>query len=268
MKKIFVSLGILFGCLSVSAAEPQMATPSSQWSQSVSELLMSKYYGSIFGGTFYPGPMSFTDFAASRRNLYGSITFDLSLGQKLNRIRKYNQDGGNEYDFTADQSFQLGSKSHPVFVDAGVCYLAVNNLRQMKDDAFEEFVRLDLPLGTSVNHEPVIQPYVEFFHYQTVGGFKDNGWFTYGGVFRDQKLGCALFSKELVLNVDYRVGVCQGAFSGKVGIEYHRLALSLPIHGKKWTVVPSVIGQITGDSHQTFVHKDEIFGTLQFKRGF
>jgi hypothetical protein len=154
-------------------------------------------------------------------------------------------------------------------VDAGVCYLTVHDLRRTSDDAFEEFVRLDFPIRADLASGPIVEPYVESFHYQKVGdGFRDNGWFMYGGMFRDQALGCEMFGKELVLNVDYRIGVSQGAFGGKVGIEYHRLAFSLPLHGKKWTVTPSVIGQIKAGSHQTFVHKNEVFATLQFKRGF
>ncbi len=268
MKTFLVSIFLTLTSLIVAEERSVTAVTANPWQYGVSELAMSKYYGSIFGGTFYPGPMSFTDLSASRQNRFGSLTLDLSLGQKLDRLDAYNRDGGNEYDFTVDQTFRFGSKSHPVLIDAGLCYLTVHDLRKMSDDAFEEFVRLDFPIGADRTDGPIFEPYVEIFHYQKVGGFLDNGWFMYGGAFRDQKLGCRLLGKELVLNIDYRMGVSAGGFSSKSGIEYHRLTLSLPIQGKKWTVVPSLIAQVRGGEHQTFVHKNEVFETIQFKRAF
>jgi hypothetical protein len=51
--------------------------------------------------------MSWTDLVASREDKLGALTFDLSIGQKLDRINQFNRDGGNEYDFTIDHSFTL-----------------------------------------------------------------------------------------------------------------------------------------------------------------
>jgi hypothetical protein len=86
VKKYLVILSLILGLTTSVVAEehdipgaPVIQAPN-QWSYALSELLMSKYYGCIFGGTFYPGPMSFTDIMASRRDAFGSLTFDLSLG--------------------------------------------------------------------------------------------------------------------------------------------------------------------------------------------
>jgi len=259
--------------------DPGMATnqPPSQWGYSASLLLMSQYYGTIFGGIFYNGPMSFTDVVASRQNKHNSLmsdsltlssmTFDLSIGQKLDRLNKYNADGGNEYDFTIDQSFKFGPKSYEILGDAGVCYLALHDLRNVNDDAFEEFVRLDFPIVIGTN-SPVAQPYVEAFHYHDSGTFHNEGWWTYGGVFRDQPLGCSLFGNELKLNIDFRTGASAGAYGNKTGVEYFRLAFALPVTKGKWTVSPSLILQTPNGPDRSVVHKDGVYGTLLIKRSF
>jgi hypothetical protein len=277
MKTKWVIPLLIMSCLLMTARAEEHQTPGaatnnppSPWGFSVSELLMSKYYGTIFGGTFYPGPMSFTDFIASRKNAAGVMTFDLSIGQKLDRLDTYNHDGGNEYDFTVDQTFRFGSKRYPVLVDAGVCYLILFDLKKIGDDALEEFVRIDLPIRADLPDGPLLQPYAEAFHYHMVGdGLRNEGWWTYGGVFRNQKLGCTAFGKELVLNADFRVGASAGAYGSRAGIEYYRLALTLPFHlNEHWTVTPSVTGQLRASAQQTYVKKNEVFGTLQIVRSF
>lgn len=243
----------------------------SPWSGSASVIIMSKYYGTIFGGTFYEGPMTFSDLVISHKDKAGVLTFDLSIGQKLDRLNQYNRDGGNEYDLTVDHTLTLGSGCHQLILDGGVCFLALHDLKKLHDDAFEEFLRVDVPIRIDPKSErPLIQAYVEPFHYHRMGdGMHNEGWWLYWGAFRDQSLGCKLFGKPLVLNVDYRMGVSAGAYNSRSGIEYHRLALSLPVSlGNHWTITPSLIGQLQGGPHQTFVHNDEPFGTLFIKYAF
>jgi hypothetical protein len=253
--------------------DPGVATnqPPSQWGYSLSELIQSEYYGTIFGGIFYAGPMSWTDLVASHHDKYGSLTFDLSIGQKLDRLDRYNGDGGNEYDFTIDHTLNIDIGSYQVKADAGVCYLALYDLRDASNDAFEEFCRLDFPIGTNHCGGAFIQPYAEVFHYHEVGyGFHNKGWWTYGGAFRNQPLGITVFGNELNLNIDFRIGASAGAYSSKTGIEYYRLAFALPIVKGNWMVSPSIIFQIPGGSGRTFVHNDEsnVFYTLFIKRSF
>lgn len=241
----------------------------SPWGYSASVLLTSEYYGSIFGGIFYPGPMSWTDLVASRKDKVGALTFDLSIGQKLDRINQFNRDGGNEYDFTVDHSFSLGSKPWQVLGDAGVCYLALHDLGRIKDDCLEEFVRLDFPVGNDKTGSPIIQPYMEAFHFHDVGdGLHNEGWWTYGGAFRNQPLGCKVFDNELKLNIDFRVGASAGAYGSKTGIEYYRIAFTLPFAKGKWTVAPSLIFQTPGSSGRPYVHnnEDHVFYALLIKR--
>lgn len=236
--------------------------PASSWKFGVSLWLASDYYGTIFGGIFYNGPMSFWDVFGSCSNALGTATIDLSLGQKLDHLDTYNVDGGNEYDLTIDQTFKIG----PFLGDAGICYLALFDLRNMKDDVFEEFVQIDLPIK-SKSGKVIVQPYYKIFHYHVMGnGMEDKGWFMYMGVVRNQKLGFDILSKPAVLNIDYRCGASAGAFDSSPGIEYHRLALTLPIQLSKHLVVsPSVIGQTTGDGGQTYVRHCDAFYSLTLK---
>ncbi len=239
------------------------------WHYAISEILMSKYYGTIFGGTFYPGPMSFGDVSASHKSLSGSVTFDLAIGQKLDRIDQFNRDGGNEYDLTIDQTLRFGSKAYPILVDLSLCYLALKDLKDASNDAFDESVRFDFPIRADLPSGPIIQPYFQVYHYHMVGdGLRNEGWIGYCGLIRDQHLGAKLFGSDLILNLDYRMGVNGGVYGSRSGIEYHRLAVSLPIHWKKWTFVPSIIGQTPGGSERTYVHKSEVFGTLFIRRDF
>jgi hypothetical protein len=239
------------------------------WNFAVSEFLMSWYYGTFFGGTFYPGPMSFTDFIGSRKNSLGTFTVDFAIGQKLDRLNKFNRDGGNEYDLTLDQSLRFGSEAYPVKVDVGVCYLMLTPLEKFGNDAFDEFVRIDLPIQADRKDGPLFTPYAELFHYHRVSDFSSDGWFWFAGVFRDQKLGFDIFKKPATLNIDYRMGASAGVYGSTVGVEYHRLSLGIPIRpGKGWTIVPTVIGQIPGGSHQTYVTKNEVFATLLLRKDF
>ena len=285
MKKILVSLtAVALAVMSVCAEEhelPGVATnqaPYRLWGYSFSQWIGSKYFGTIFGGTFYPGPMTFTDGAASRQNHFGSfigsqggaLTFDLSIGQKLDRLNQYNRDGGNEYDMTIDQTFKFGTNSFQVLADAGVCYLAIHDLNRSTDDAFEEFVRLDFPVMANRPGGPICQFYTEAFHYHKVGnGLQNEGWITYHGIIRNQGLGLKLFGQELVLVIDYRIGVNAGVYGSRAGVEYHRLGFTAPYNlGKGWPIALSGVLQTPGAPDRTYVHKSEIFGTSFLKYSF
>ena len=245
----------------------QTNTPVPLFSGEFGTILMSRYYGTIFGGTFYNGPMSFTDIALKWNNglLKGAMIIDLSAGQKLDRLNSYNADGGNEYDIALDQTMRFGGEKYPILVDIGTTYLALHNLRLLRDDAWSQTARLDFPIRADLPGGPIVQPYLQAYHYNTLGGMRDEGWIGYVGLIRDQRLNTKLFGSDLVLNVDYRLGINAGVYGSQKGVEYHRLALSLPIHWKKWTITPSVIGQTPGGDDRTYVHKSEIFGTLSVR---
>ena len=160
--------------------------PVNNWSYGAGTILMSRYYGTIFGGTFYEGPMSFTDFEAIHKNQFGNFTMVALVGQKLDRLNKFNRDGGNEYDVGVDQTFALGSKAYPVLVDVGAMYLAVHDLRLIQNDDFDETIRLDFPIRADLADGPLFQPYVQAFHYHTIGdGFQNKGWIGYVGLIRN-----------------------------------------------------------------------------------
>lgn len=97
---------------------------------------------------------------------------------------------------------------------------------------------------------------------------KDQGWIGYCGLIRDQSLGLKLWSNDLSIRFDYRMGVNFGVIDSHKGIEYHRLEISLPLRYRRWTFTPALIGQIRGGDHQTYVKKDEVFGTLSARYKF
>ncbi len=270
MKKMIAVLALVLAVFgSISAHADLTNTNAPNWSYNAGTILMSKYYGTIFGGTFYDGPMSFTDVNAVRQNRFGNLTFSLMLGQKLDRLRNYNKDGGNEYDAGFDQSFTLGTKAYPILVDVGVLYLAVYDLNKSHDDAFDETIRLDFPIRADLPGGPLFQPYVQAYHFHMVGdGLQEVGWIGFAGLIRNQSLGCSLFGNELKLNIDYRMGVNGGVYESRSGIEYHRLSIGLPIQYGKWSFTPSVIGQLKGGSDQTYVHENELFYTLSVRYSF
>ncbi|MBP6858777.1 MAG: hypothetical protein KBC33_03015 [Candidatus Pacebacteria bacterium] len=244
-----------------------MRAEGTNWSYNMSTILMSKYYGTIFGGTFYNGPMSFTDLVASRKNAFGNLTFDFSIGQKLDRLTTYNHDGGNEYDLTVDQTFKFGSEKYPVLIDVGAVYLALYNLKDWGDDAFSEYLRVDFPIRGDLER-PLFQPYAQVYHYHLINDFRDKGWIGYAGIIRSQDLGLKLFGNKLALDIDYRLGVSGGTYDSHKGIEYHRFSFSLPVKRGSWTLVPTIIAQFQGGPDQTFVKKNEVFGSLFIKKEF
>lgn len=269
MKKLLAVLAI--AVLTAVQGQTQSITTNtpSNWSFSAGTLLMTTYYGTIFGGNFYDGPLVFADITANWKNRFGVLVPTIMAGQKLDRLNTYNADGGNEYDIGVDQIFTFGTKAYPIIVDVGIMYLAVTDLTQLRDDFFDETIRVDLPIRADRPDGPIITPYAQIYHYHTMGNdMQDQGWIGYFGLIRDQKLGIELFGEELKLNIDYRCGVNFGVLNSDVGIEYNRLALSLPIKYGKWTFTPSVIGQLQGDSDQTWVKKNEVFGTLSIRYSF
>lgn len=239
-------------------------TETNKWSFTGSALFMSRYYGTIFGGIFYDGPMYWWDVIGAREDRIGRLTLDLSIGQKMDRLNRFNADGGNEYDFTVTYTFKpIGPKRFPVIFEVSTCFLALVPLQTIKDDAWSKSVRVDFPILADRKEGSLFQPYFQAYHYNAIGGLGDKGWFLYAGAFRDQPLHCSLFGNPLKLNLDYRTGYCVQAYGGKSGLEYHRLTLSLPIHKGKWTFVPAVIGQIPNSSGRTFVHDNPgFYGTL------
>lgn len=251
-------------CIASSAfgAGSSVVTTTSPWEYSASTLVMSKYYGTIVGGIFYDGPMSFTDLVATRKDASGSTRFDLSIGQKLDRLSSYNKDGGNEYDVILGRTQKFGSSETPIFVvDASVTYLALTDMKAAKDDVFSSAIRIDAP------QVEMVQPYVVVTRFDFVGDVGDPGTFVYAGLMRNQPVGAS------TLTIDYRIGYSlNGLFGADRGLAYHRLSLSLPIDlGDGWTVIPSVIGQIKGNGQRpghAFVDRARLFATLAIAKSF
>ncbi len=226
----------------------QTPTP---WSFYTSTFVMKDYYGAIVGGTFYPGTMSFTDFGARRTDAKGSTGFDLSLGQKLDNF-SYNKDGGNEYDFTVDRSTTFTVAGFPVKADFSVCYLAVHDLRQIKDDVLSPDVRLDFP------KVPFLQPYIVVYRFDRVGNSpEDSGWFFYGGFIHEETLRLRVNGRPIVLTVDNRIGYSEKLFGTEPGLSYDRLSVSLRIEvAPRWTITPILIEQFKGDQPKGYAFAD------------
>lgn len=268
MKKLFA--GIILAFLLSNSLTAQTNT-NSPLSYNAGVILMSKYYGTIFGGTFYNGPMSFWDANAVYKNRFGDFTATIMAGQKLDRLNTYNVDGGTEYDAGFDQTFTFGGPKYPIKLDVGCLYLFVTDLGKTHDDFFDETIRIDFPIRADRKDGPLVQPYYQIFHYHYVGdGLKDGGWISYAGLIRDQKLGLHLFGNELKLRFDYRMGINLGVLGSKPGIEYHRWSLSLPITKGKWTFTPEVLAQIPGGRNQTWVTEknENFYGNLSIRYNF
>lgn len=253
---MLTAVALLGSCafLSVSRAKDD------SWKYSASTLLMSQYYGTMVGGIFYPGAMSFTDVVASRGNSIGTVRFDLSVGQKLDKF-EWDKDGGSEIDFTVGQATRFG----PVNVDASFCYLALYDLNKIKGDCVSSTVRFDVPTVKP------IQPYLIVTRFDLVGSVPGSGTLIYGGFIRNQPIGVTMHGSELSVSIEYRTAWSMDKLFGtKEGVDYHRLSVSLPMTVYGWTVTPTVVGQVKGSQPKgyAFVDKARVFATLAIAKGF
>jgi hypothetical protein len=254
----------VFAIGTLASAQLDPSKDEFAWNYSTNIFVSKDYFGTIIGSTIYPGRMSFTDFVARRVDAKGSTGFDLSIGQKLDSF-SYNKDGGNEYDFTVDRSMTFNSKSFPVRVDAAVCYLAVYDLRQMRDDSISADVRFDLP------KTPFIQPYVVIYRFDHVGNVAGSGWFFYGGFVRKEPLGWQMNNEPLEWNFEYRLGYSEKLYGTKPGLAYHRFSLSLPIEiFPRWTFTPGVVEQLKGNQPKgyAFASSNQKFWTVSLGHRF
>ncbi len=253
MKILVRFMLMVFASLFVQLSASAQTTQSNTWSASAGTVIMSEYYGTIFGGTFYEGPMSFTDITFSRENVLGTFSITPTIGRKLDRVNTFNIDGGDEEILAVSQTAHAG----PVLLYGSVYHDAVTDLNEIKGDFLAQTLRVDLPLG-------IVQPYIQAFHYfKYDGGLDDDGWIGYAGLIRDQELA------GLKFNFDYRLGINGGALGGKTGVEYHRLTVGLPISFGQWTVTPAVVGQLEASSHdQTWVTEDKLMATVSVRYRF
>src|SRR5574343_1545540 len=161
-KTIFVIILSLF----VNAEEKPKCT------NTLSETVLSKYYGSIIGGIFYDAPLVFSEL-----NINCSGTYvDLWASRPITN-RKYNQNGGDEYDLTIGKSFQINRLMRG---DVGGTYLAVYPLSHGNGHIYTLQGRLDF-------NTKVVQPYVQYFHFGKTGRTSPpSGEFFYAGIQRNQ----------------------------------------------------------------------------------
>jgi hypothetical protein len=258
MKTSLLALISLSALLATARPSEIVSAESSSWSYAFNHVSMSKYYGSIVGGIFYDGPMSFTDIIATRKDASGSTYIDLSLGQKLDSL-SFDKDGGNEYDLSVGRTFTLGSADFPVAIDYRLTYLAVHHLRAMKDDVVSNALRVDLPKVRFA------QPYLVIYRFDKVGPTSGSGWFAYGGFQRSDQIG-AFAGKPLILGLEYRLGYSGTVFGTKPGLAYHRLSVSLTAElAGGWKVTPSLVGQTSGNGQPrgyAFEESARLFATV------
>jgi hypothetical protein len=235
------------------------------WETTLSTTLMTRYYGTIVGGIFYSGPMSFTTLGTAREDLLGSTRFAFTVGRKLDSFRHDSRDGGHENGISFNR--RLSKSSFPVNVDIGFVYQMLGRLNRSADDVLQSYAKV------AFTRVPGIEPYVQFCQFNRVGQSSiDPGWFLYGGFIRSQDTGIKLGEKKkLIAMFDFRTGYSDNVFGAERGWAYHRLSVSLPFQFDKWDIIPCVVGQIPagGQSHdRAFARENRAFGELTVARRF
>jgi len=261
MKKILLLITIAMTAIAASASD-KVSSVDRTWNYSFNHISMSQYYGSIVGGIFYDGPMSFTDIIAKREDLFGTTYVDVSIGQKLDHVRSFNKDGGNEYNLMLGRTLALDSGDIKLNFDYCLTYLAVHNLGHLKDDVVSNNIRID------VTNTLFVQPYLVIYRFDTVGKTPGSGWFVYGGVQRKFEIA-NVNDKPITLGLEYRAGYSGTLFGTERGLAYHRLSVSLTAEVGEWTITPTVIGQTRGNGQRpghAFVNRARMFAQINMSR--
>jgi hypothetical protein len=245
-------------------------TPS-QYSWSVNALFMSKYYGSIVGGIFYDGPMSFTGLTLTRKDAHdtvfgrdGANRASVTIGQKLDDS-SFDVDSGNEYDFAIGRSATLGPEEFPIQYDAGITFLVVHPLGHLNNDVLNPAVTLSLP------KMPLVVPYVTVYQFEILNG-NGSGTFLAAGIRRSQELSwLKVCGNPVVITGEYRFGwaLTDGLFGSGEGPAYHRLIGSATAKlSKHLSTTFALTGQASagGQGERAFADRTRVFaeGSLRW----
>lgn len=260
MKKL--SIVFLALCINLHAEDTVKTAESSPWSYSLTELVMSRYYGTWVGGVFRHNAFSFTTITARKQTGGGTLYIDGSVGRAIDS-KEWNKASSDELDAEIGYSFR--TKAHgwrQMDVDFHVGYIGATPLELLRDDIVSGV------LTVSASSVPYLQPYVTLIRSETVGKASGSGWFAYGGFVTGVNI-----SDGLGIRLDYRTGVAlhKGIYGAGPGWVYHRLEAAVPFKAGSWTITPAVIGQIPANGQpagRAFVDDSRLFATCSFSRPF
>ncbi len=231
----------------------------------------SRYWGSIVGGIFYQGgPVCFSNFTLTQTDALGSTYLLAGMITPLDTLKWDNQEqsGGNEYYIGIGRTFDFGKEKPSdlalVRLNIFVMYDAISPIKELGNDLFQEFIRLDFP------RVPFFQPYVEGYHWDKVGHQSPQiGTFGRAGIHRQQPLGFSLFDFPMELGIDLSVGYAiTDIFGTSEGLAYYRAVLSTEIKvSEHLSIIPAVIGQWPGSQAdgEAFVNHREIFFNITLR---
>lgn len=194
------------------------------------------------GFVAYDAPILISEIVANKGNFYGGLWNATSMGsEKYGKL-------GKELDINFGYKRLLGSGQfwNPT-VDATLAYYILGDWDTQEDDRYIVDVRLDF------QKIPIIQPYVAYRHFGSVGELSKEGDFFWLGASRTQPLGIKPFGGEVSLRVDSSFAFAtQGSMGREGGYVFSRIQTSLNVVplSKKFSLNPFYMVQIpAGDQN-------------------
>lgn len=182
MKKFFVvSVAMLAGLLPFSAV---FAGSENGWKFNFQTEVVSQWLGDPGGITVYNRPAIRNQFTLSKGKYYGGVWVSTGLNDKGIRHRA---DFGDEIDFFLGihQQFRL------LEVDLSVKYFALNDFRNLNDDALVLDAQVDFPIQ-------FITPYFATRYWGEIGSKSlEKGWFFKPGAKKTFKV-----SERIMVDID------------------------------------------------------------------
>ncbi len=200
-----IGLGILFNS-SVVAGEIQYRVKAGVHSQYI---LKS-------GVIAHNGPVSQIEAIVALKNgFYGGVNNTMSLGGTFYK----------QLDFLVGykKSFGSGQLWDPT-LDATLSYFTLGDWSQLNDDRFVLDLRLEFA------KVPIVQPYVAFRYFGSIGEVTIDGEFFWLGASRTQPLGLKPFAGEVSLRADVSFAFAtEGSLGRQGGFVYSRYQASLNV---------------------------------------
>ncbi len=189
----------------------------------------------------YDAPVMVNEVVVTKNNFYGGLWNATSLGSE-----KYGK-FGKELDFNFGYKQSLGSGQFWIpTCDIALSYYVLGDWTTVSDDRFIIDFRIEFA------KIPIVQPYIAFRYFGSVGEASKDGEFFWLGLRRDQSLGIKPFGSEVSLRVDaFFAFVTQGSMGRDGGFIYSRVQTSLNVPlSKRFSINPFCMVQVpAGDQN-------------------